>query len=485
MYPASILLTDFYQLTMAYGYWKNGIDHKESVFHMFFRTTPFEGGFSVACGLENVIEFLENFRFEQSDIEYLASLTGNDGKALFHSDFLIFLKTFKFQCDVDAIPEGTIVFPYEPLVRVQGTLIQCQILETVLLNMINFQTLIATKAARISLAAKGDPVMEFGLRRAQGIDGALTASRAAYIGGCTGTSNVLAGKMYGIPVQGTMAHSWVMSFDKENEAFDAYAKALPNNSVFIVDTYSSLEGVKNAIETGRQLRKQGYDLAGIRLDSGDLAYLSIEARKILDENDFQNTKIVVSNELDEIIIASLKQQNAQIDTWGVGTKLITAYDQPALDGVYKLAAIREPGEPWVYKVKVSEQAIKVTTPGVQQVRRYRDGKENIADVIYNSAAEMGKGCTMIDPLNMTRQREISGEMEYKNLLVPIFRNGKKVYSSPTIHQIRENVKNELNQFHPGIERFINPHQYPVGIEKSLFELKTKLILQIRESYRHE
>ncbi len=485
LYPNSILLTDLYQLTMAYGYWKNKIDQKESVFHLFFRTTPFNGGFSVACGLENVIEFLEDFVFEQSDIEYLASLTGNDGKALFDQGFLAYLKTFKFQCDVDAIPEGTIVFPYEPLIRIQGPLIQCQILETILLNMINFQTLIATKAARVCLAAKGNPVLEFGLRRAQGIDGALSASRAAYIGGCTSTSNVLAGKLFNIPVQGTMAHSWVMSFEEEREAFQAYAEALPNNCVFIVDTYSTLEGVKNAIGTGRWLRSQGYDLVGIRLDSGDLAYLSIEARKILDKNGFQNTKIVVSNELDETIIASLKNQHAKIDMWGVGTKLTTAYDQPALDGVYKLAAIRDPGEPWQYKVKISEQAIKVTTPGIQQVRRYRNEKENVADVIYNIETNLGQGCTMVDPLDMTRQRDISHDLEYKNLLVPVFRQGKKVYTTPTIQQIRENVHNELNAFHPGIERFVNPHQYPVGIEKSLYDLKTKLILQIRENYRQD
>lgn len=483
-YPHSMLLTDLYQLTMAYGYWKSGIDHKESVFHLFFRTLPFKGGFSIACGLENVIEFLENFHFDQSDVDYLASLTGNDGKALFEKEFLIYLKDLKFQCDLDAIPEGTIVFPNEPLIRVQGPLIQCQILETALLNMINFQTLIATKSARICLAAQGDPVLEFGLRRAQGMDGALSASRAAYIGGCTGTSNVMAGKRYGIPVQGTIAHSWVMSFEEELEAFQAYAQALPNNCVFIVDTYSTVEGVRHAIEVGRWLKTHGYKFTGIRLDSGDLAYLSIEARKMLDENGFPDTKIVVSNELDETIISSLKSQNAKIDMWGVGTKLATAFDQPALDGVYKLAAIREPGASWKYKIKISEQVVKMTTPGIQQVRRYRiDQEKNIADVIYDIETDLSQGCTIIDPLDMTRQRKIASGTSFKDLLIPVFKQGERVYTPPAIQQIRKNAQNELSQFHPGIERFVNPHQYPVGIEKSLYDLKTKLILQIRSNHQ--
>ena len=481
----SILLTDFYQLTMAYGYWKSGIASKESVFHLFFRTLPFKGGFGIVCGLENVIELLDNFRFEQEELDYLASLQGIDEKALFHRDFLRYLKTLRFQCDVDAIPEGTVVFPYEPLIRVQGPLAQCQILETILLNIINFQTLIATKAARVCLAAKGDPVLEFGLRRAQGVDGGLTVSRASFIGGCAGTSNVLAGKNFGIPVVGTIAHSWVMSFAGEAEAFQTYAESSPNNCVLIVDTYSSLQGVKNAIATGRWLKAQGYPLLGIRLDSGDLAYLSIEARKMLDENGFSDTKIVVSNELDEFIIASLKNQNAKIDMWGVGTKLATAYDQPALDGVYKLAATREPGQSWEHRVKISEQAVKVTTPGVQQVRRYRTEQENSADVIFDIHSDLSRGCTIVDPLDMTRQRKIPAGMQSEDLLIPIFKKGKKVYTTPSIQQIRKRVRQGLRQFHPGIARFVNPHQYPVGIEKSLFDLKTQLILQIRENHYYQ
>lgn len=481
--PHSLLLTDLYQLTMAYGYWKSGMERKESVFHLFFRTLPFSGGFSIACGLENVIEFLEDLHFNSSDLDYLASLKGNDGQVLFPKEFLEYLKNFQFTCDLDAIPEGTVVFPYEPLVRVQGPLIQCQLLETILLNIINFQTLIATKAARICLAAQGDPVLEFGLRRAQGINGALTVSRAAYIGGCAGTSNVLAGKMFDIPVMGTIAHSWVMSFDEEREAFQAYAEALPNNCVFIVDTYSTVNGVKNAVQAGRWLRERGYDLTGVRLDSGDLAYLSVEARKILDGHGFENTKIVVSNELDEIIIASLKNQKAQIDMWGVGTKLVTAYDQPALDGVYKLAAIRESGKTWEYKVKISEQALKVTTPGIQQVRRYQTPAENIADMIYDSETDLSQGVVMVDPLDMTRQRKIDPATLCQDLLVPVFRQGQNVYHVPTIQQIRDNVKTELSRFHPTIKRFVNPHQYPVGMEKSLYDKRTQLILQMRENHQ--
>jgi nicotinate phosphoribosyltransferase len=309
------LLTDLYELTMAYAHWKSGTAQKEAVFNLAFRHQPFHGGFSVACGLGQVLEILEDFAFDGSDLEYLAQLQGNDGKPLFERGFLQYLGQLKFSCDVDAIPEGTIVFPHEPLVQVRGPIIQAQILETLLLNIINFQTLIATKAARICLATRGEPVLEFGLRRAHGIDGALAASRAAYVGGCAATSNVLAGKLFGIPVKGTHAHSWVMSFETEMEAFKAYAEAMPNNCVFLVDTYDTLEGVKGAIEIGRWLRSRGSDLLGIRLDSGDLAYLSIEARTLLDAAGFEKAFIVASNDLDENIIASLKEQGATISVW--------------------------------------------------------------------------------------------------------------------------------------------------------------------------
>lgn len=474
------LLTDFYQITMAYGYWKAKVDDKEAVFHLFFRNNPFKGGFTVACGLEYVIDYLENFKFDKTDIEYLFSLQGNDGKPIFEQGFLDYLGNLKFVCDVDAIPEGTVVFPHEPLIRIQGPIIQSQILETVLLNILNFQTLIATKAARINIATQGEQILEFGLRRAQGIDGALAATRAAYIGGCAATSNVLAGKLFGIPVRGTHAHSWVMSFDNEIEAFKEYAKAMPNNCIFLVDTYDTLEGVDRAVEVGKWLREQGQELIGIRLDSGDLAYLSIEARKILDEAGFSNTKIVASNELDENIIASLKDQGAKIAVWGVGTKLITAYDQPALGGVYKLSAIHESSGEWKYKVKFSEQAVKVSNPGILQVRRYSTGSDAIADVIYDQRTDLSKGCIMVDPFDMTRQKRILADYDFKDLLVPVFRKGKRVYPNVTIEQTKKNAQLNLDWFHAGIKRFVNPHQFPVGLEKSLYALKTDLILKTRE-----
>ncbi|OQY29369.1 MAG: nicotinate phosphoribosyltransferase [Candidatus Cloacimonetes bacterium 4572_55] len=473
------LLTDLYQITMAYGYWKTGMSERESVFHLFFRKNPFKGGFSVACGLETVIDYLDHFQFAQSDLEYLATLTGNDTRKLFDDGFLNYLKKLCFACDIDAIPEGAVVFPHEPLIRVQGPLIQCQLLETALLNMINFQTLIATKAARVCIATQSQPVLEFGLRRAQGIDGGITAARAAYIGGCSSTSNVLAGKIYDIPVRGTHAHSWVLCFDREIDSFRAYADVMPNNCVFLVDTYHTLEGVKNAIVVGRELREQGFEMVGIRLDSGDLAYLSIEARKLLDHAGFPDAKIVASNDLDEQLAESLKNQGAKIDLWGIGTKLITAYEQPALGGVYKLSAIRSSETEWHQKVKLSEQYIKVSNPGIQQVRRYYDESENIADVIYDVHTDLSQGCVMVDQLNMTRRKSIPKDTKWTDLLVPIYRKGKRVYDSPSIHEIRGHTSTNLCRFHSGIKRFHNPHQYPVGIEKSLFDMKTELILKAR------
>jgi nicotinate phosphoribosyltransferase len=349
------LLTDLYQLTMAYGYWKIGRDKRRAVFQLSFRSHPFQGGYTVACGLEDAIEFLSNLKFNPDDLEYLRTLRGNDNEKLFEPAFIDYLRDFRFTCDVDAVPEGTVVFPHEPLLRVTGPILQGQIIETPLLNLINFQTLIATKSARICQAARGEPVLEFGLRRAQGIDGALAASRSAFVGGCAGTSNVLAGKLFGIPVRGTHAHSWVMSFDTELEAFETYAAALPNNCVFLVDTYDTLQGVRNAVKAGELLRKTGHRMIGIRLDSGDLAYLSIEARKILDEAGFKDAAILATNDLDEHIIQSLKSQGATIAVWGVGTRLATAFDQPALGGVYKLGAIQDEHGIWRSKLKLSEQ----------------------------------------------------------------------------------------------------------------------------------
>jgi nicotinate phosphoribosyltransferase len=474
------LLTDLYQLTMAYGYWKSGTAEKEAVFSLFFRKHPFGGGFTIAAGLEHVVEFLQSFRFSKEDTDYLATLTGNNNQPLFETAFLEYLQNLQFTCEIDAVPEGTVVFPQEPLVRVKGPILQCQLIETPLLNMINFQSLIATKAARMVIAAKGESVMEFGLRRAQGIDGATTASRAAYIGGCDSTSNVLAGRLFGIPVKGTHAHSWVMSFESELEAFETYAEVMPNNAIFLVDTYNTLDGVRNAILVGKKLKEKGSKLGGIRLDSGDLAYFSIEARKLLDAAGFHDTSIVASNDLDENIIASLKEQGAKINVWGVGTKLITAFDQPALGGVYKLAAIRHDHGHWDYKVKLSEQTIKISTPGIQQVRRFTNENGFTADMIFDiEQALNSEVTTMIDPMDYTKRRTINNQWTYEDLLIPIFREGKLVCEMPSLQSIRERVKQQLPSFHEGIKRFVNPHVYHVGLEKGLYDFKTNLILELR------
>jgi nicotinate phosphoribosyltransferase len=478
------LLTDFYQLTMSYGYWKAGFDKKEAVFHLFFRKRPFHGGFTITAGLESVVNYLNHFRFDSSDLEYLSTLRGSDDKPLFEPSFFDYLAQMKFSCDVDAIPEGNVVFPYEPLIRVQGPLIQCQLLESPLLNLINFPTLIATKAARVCIAAQGEPVLEFGLRRAQGIDGSLTASRSAYIGGCVGTSNVLAGKLYGIPVKGTHSHSWIMVFDDEMDAFQTYAEHMQGNCVFLVDTYDTLEGVAKAIEVGKRLKEKGYPLLGIRLDSGDLSDLSIKSRAMLDAAGFTDAKILASNELDETIINELKRQGARINVWGVGTNLVTAANQPALDGVYKLSAIRDPGGPWKYKLKLSEQMVKVSNPGILQVRRYRLKDTYFADAIYDINLDVNGSCTIIDPLDPTRQKVLKNELESRDLLTPIFQKGKCVYSLPSLDSIQATTKDELNHFNTGVKRFLHPHEYPVGMEKSLYDLKVNLIKNIRSHMAH-
>ena len=381
------------------------------------------------------------------------------------------------------MPEGTVAFPHEPLIRVQGPIISCQLLESPLLNLINFPSLIATKASRIRRACGNDPLLEFGLRRAQGINGALAASRAAFIGGCDVTSNVLAGKIYGIPLMGTHSHSWVMLFKTEMEAFEAFAEAYPSCAIFLVDTYNSIDGVRRAIAVGHRLREQGHEMLGIRLDSGDLAYLSIEARRLLDEAGFPHAKIYATNELDEEVIVDLKRQGAQINAWGVGTNLVTGKNQPALDGVYKLSAVRYPGEDWQYRLKLSEQMIKISNPGLLQVRRYYDDKLAAADTLYDYRKDLSDGCTIIDPLDPTRLKKISATMKYEDLLVPIFLKGKKVYNIPSLSQIQKKSTKSLSLFHEGIKRFINPHQYPVGMEKELYDRKVEIIRNIR--YRME
>jgi len=479
--PSLALLTDLYQLTMAHAHWKTGSYRKHAVFHLYFRNNPFGGGFTVACGLARAKEFLSDFRFADDDLAYLRTLTGRGGGRLFEEGFIDYLRELKLDCDIDAVDEGRVVFPGAPLLRVCGPIIAAQLMETPLLNIINFETLIATKAARIAIAARGEPVMEFGLRRAQGIDGSLAASRAAYIGGCGATSNVLAGKLFGIPVKGTHSHSWVMAFGSEMESFQQFAEASPDNCVFLVDTFNSLDGVAHAIEVGKTLLARGHRLAGIRLDSGDLAYLSIEARRMLDEAGFKDAAIVASNELDENIITSLRQQGARVSVWGVGTRLITGHDQAAMGCVYKLSAVKDPDGPWRARMKLSEQAAKVSNPGIQQVRRFASGSEFAGDMIWQdepqSKAEPAP--LMIDPLDMTRRRAFPADYTYEDLLKPVFRKGRLVGPPERLEAARDRVVDELSRVHAGIKRFVNPHVYPVGLEESLFKMRSDLMLRLR------
>lgn len=472
------LATDLYQLTMAYGYWKTGVAEDHATFNLFFRKAPFQSGYTVTCGLQTAIDYLRELRFRDDDLEYLATLVGNDDERLFEDGFLEYLRDLRWTCDVDAIPEGRVVFPNEPLLRVQGPVLQAQLVETPLLNILNFQTLIATKAARVCFAAGDEPVIEFGLRRAQGLDGGLSVARAAYVGGCVGTSNMLAGKIYGVPVKGTHAHSWVMFFEDELDAFRKYADAMPNNCVFLVDTYDTIEGVHNAVQVGRELREQGHEMVGIRLDSGDLAYLSQAARAILDEAGFEDVSIVASNSLDEHIIESLHRQGAQVGVWGVGTKLATAYDNPALGGVYKLSAAMVDGR-WEPRLKLSEQASKVNNPGIQQVRRFFDGEFFRGDIIYNQTSGIRKRAVMVDPGDATRRTPVDRSWDFEELLVPIFRDGEVVYDAPTLQQTRARCRADQARFHDGVKRFLNPHEYPVGLEPQLHDLKTELMSKAR------
>ena len=472
------LLTDLYQLTMAYGYWKAGMAEREAVFHLVFRTHPFGGAYAVACGLPEAMEFLRRFRFEAEDLEYLAGLVGNNEEPLFEPRFLDYLAGLKFACDVDAIVEGTPVFAHEPLVRVRGPVLQAQLLETPLLTLINFPTLLATKASRVCRAAQGEPVLEFGLRRAQGPDGGMTAARASYVGGCTGTSNVLAGKLYGIPVKGTHAHSWVMCFDSELESFHTYADALPNNCIFLVDTYDTRQGVRHAIEAGRRLRAEGHEMVGIRLDSGNLAELSIAARRLLDEAGFPDAAILASGDLDEYQIARLKQQGAPIGLWGVGTRLTTAYDQPALGGIYKLSAIRDEHGRWRDRVKLSEQTIKVSSPGIQQVRRFYDDRGLVADAIYDERYRPA-GDFEIVHYKTGKRWSVPASTPYEELLVPIFQGGEAVYEPPPLDQTRAFCLEQLARVPEGVLQFSDPEPYQVGLEARLNEVKQNLIAEAR------
>lgn len=480
----SALLTDLYELTMAQAYFLAGRADHEGVFTVSFRRSPFGGGFALACGLEDALERIAEFHFTSQDLEYLATLRAADGSAVFRPEFLDAMATFRPTLDVDAIPEGTPVFPFEPMLRVRGGLLEAQLVETTVLNAVNFPTLVATKAARIVNAAGGSPVIEFGLRRAQGPDGGLTASRAAYIGGCAGTSNVLAGRAFGIPVRGTHAHSWVLSFDSEVEAFAVWAETMPNSSVFLVDTYDTERGVRHAIDVGRSLRASGHDLAGIRLDSGDLAYLSTEARRSLDAAGFPGAQIMASNDLDEETIESLRLQHADVDVWGVGTRLVTADGQPALGGVYKLSAMGRPDGSWRHVLKVSEQPDKTTVPGILSVRRYYDEAGLAAgDAIVDALTEESRPLLIIHPSAPHRRKRLEDLPEHEELLQPQIRDGRRVGTPPPIDAIREHARASLARFDPAVLRRVNPHAYPAGLESALHARREQLIEEVLATER--
>jgi nicotinate phosphoribosyltransferase len=482
--PSLATLTDLYELTMGSGYVSTGLANRRAVFALTFRSLPFGGGYAVAAGLDDALEILEHLEFSPEDLQHLRGLRGGTGKPLFEPEFLDLLGSLRFTCDVDAIPEGTVVFANEPLLRVAGPLLQAQLVESLLLTVVGFQTLVATKAARVVEAAGGGSILEFGLRRAQGPDGALSAARAAYIGGVSATSNVLAGRLHGIPVRGTHAHSWVQVFGDEQAAFDAYADAQPDNITLLVDTYDSLTGVARAIETGRRLRANGRALDGIRLDSGDLAYLSIEARRLLDEAGFPEVKIVASNDLDEHLIASLREQGARIDVWGVGTKLDTAFDQPALGAVYKLTAVREADGSWRFPVKLSEQTAKISTPGILGVRRFRDtGGRFRADMIYDETIPpTAGGGEIVDPADVLHMRTIDPAWAAEELVLPALRAGKRVAPAPALDDVRARARAQVAALHPGIRRLLNPHVYPVGLEMGLHERRTAQVLERRRAH---
>lgn len=473
------LLTDLYQITMAQGYWEEGKTDELASFYMFFRENPFEGGYTIACGIEQVVELVEGFAFTDDDIAYLAGLPAPAGGLLFKPEFLDYLAHMQLEVDIDAVEEGELVFPREPIVRVNGPILQCQLLETALLNCVNFQTLIATKAARVCRAAQG-PVAEFGLRRAQGPDGGNSASRAAYIGGCVSTSNVLAGKLYDIPVSGTHAHSWVMAFDSELEAFRAYARIMPNNCVLLVDTYDVQQGVKNAITVAGEMEGRGEHLAGIRIDSGDLAWLSCQARMLLDKAGYPQVKIVASNNLDEYTISSLKDQKAAIDSWGVGTRLATAYDQAALGGVYKLSALySKTQQRWIPRIKATESVAKATIPGMLSVKRFVSKQGFFAgDMVIHAGAGHGTNARIIDPLDKTRQKDLSAFESY-DLLKPIIRAGKTVRVPEHISKARERAQSRLSMLDPSNTRLLHPHSYPVGLEPMLYQLREDLLMQVK------
>ncbi len=474
MKESEALLTDLYELTMAEGYWKKGLRNVQACFYMHFRENPFEGGYAIACGMDHLAAIIDGFVFEEDDIDYLASIAASDGSPLFDREFLDYLRGYRLSVDIDAPLEGTVVFPYEPIVRVTGPLIDCQLIEPMILNSVNFETLVATKAARVCDSTKGE-VAEFGLRRAQGPDGALHASRAAYIGGCCSTSNVLAGKIFGIPVSGTHAHSWVQSFDCELDAFRAFTEAMPKNSILLVDTYDVVEGVRNAIRAAKEMEERGEKLIGIRIDSGDLAWGSRTARRMLDEAGLDYVRIIATNDLDEFLIDSLEDQGACIDSWGVGTKLAVAYDQPALGGVYKLSALkRDPDGSWEPKIKLSAQISKRTLPGLLDVLRFKDSAGMYrGDMIYDLEKGISSAIA-VDPFDPIRVKDMH-MFESFEILKPLVRDGKSVISRVDCAEARQRTRKELDSLDPSFRRFLNPAQYMVGLDSTLNKTRSELI----------
>lgn len=466
------LLTDLYQLTMMQGYLQHGYGDKEAVFDLYFRTNPNEGGYAIAAGLEQVVEYIENLHFTKEDIDYLKGLN------LFDAQFLKALSDFHFTGDIDAIPEGTPVFPYEPLVRVKAPIFEAQLVETTLLNLVNFETLIATKAFRVITATGGGSVAEFGLRRAQGPDAGVLGARAAFIGGCQSTSNLLAGQRYGIPVSGTQAHSWIQCFPSEIEAFRAYAKSFPDQCLLLVDTYNVLKsGVPNAIKVGLELEAEGHHFLGIRIDSGDLTYLSREARRMLDEAGLYDAKIVGSNDLDEHTIWAIRAQGAPIDAWGVGTHLITSKDTPALGGVYKLCAEGKDGvfEP---RLKVSENISKITNPGIKKIVRFYDRRgKAMADLIALEDEHFEAPLTIFDPVQTWKKKTLT-HFTTKELLKPIFRKGKCVYDLPPLQEIQDYTRKEMDTLWDEVKRLTYPHKYIVDLSSKLYDLKQELLHKI-------
>lgn len=458
------LATDLYELLMAQGYWLLGWAERRAVFNLFFRKHPFRGGFVLACGQEAAGKFLERFRFREDDLNYLASLRGGDGRPLFRSEFLQFLTEMSFRCDVRAVREGTAVFANEPILQVEGPLLQAQLVETALLNLIGFPSLVATKAARICRAAGNDPVVEFGLRRAQGWLAGLTASRAAYIGGCAGTSNVAAGQTFGIPVRGTMAHSWVMAFDDETDAFAAYGRAVPANCIFVLDTYDSEQGLSHALAAAEQLRRHGIGIQGVRLDSGDLARLSREARRRLDEAGLTHVAVLASGDLDEYRILRLKERGACVNAWGVGTRLVTAYDEPALSVVYKLSAVvNERGE-WEDRAKISDDRAKRSLPGLSGVYRFYADERAICDVVYDRRDGPPEATDAAKRLRAKVGSQYllrSGDCRGEDLLVPMMNEGRPAQPARPLGEVRAYARAQLATLPDAVLRFRRPERYPV------------------------